>query len=915
MKTIFTGTKVACLMTILAMALFMTEIPFAGAQPADEVYSIPFIGLSTDHEGGCGWNANGSGPEPEGVGHEIPFPGFGQQFYYMASRDYDDIDPDPGAAAAHFLPDITGFPLFVEALDENGFSIEQLQYKLGLSSLGEDVPGQDWFVIGDWLHSLYAGCSFYLLLEGHPLLQGTVAFMDMHVENAIPAEWQCITSYVRLDSAWNESSPETMKEVGRAFLNDLDGEEIRSITTGIVPSGGFSGNGRSGSLFDLYGYLEKGLPSLPYIGLSAQHQGMAGWNADGTGPEPYGDGHGAQRYYVGSRDYGDIDPDPNAAFGHFLPDMKGFLNFELQLAYRNFTSDQVVIKQGLSSLGDDIQGLDWGYENGTDYWCNYYDIDYILELDDELIIKGLIDTSHSWQNTSPLYWWCDPTLDLPRNASASSSSDAQIIAAAFMKDLENRKMINDVQEMTYATGTFSGDGRYDGGFFNIETARLVARYDDGCTFIQVDSLLNCMTNYTTWTREHSPYYLDNDLYIEDGHTLNIDSGVWIGIRGPYNIDVQGRILAVGTENKGIMFTRSNPLVEWNSIGYDFPLDDRMSRFEYCTFEHSHSIKASPMNSGGAIAIGGHDSVTISHCTFRYNTVDVSGTYPPSGGAIALWDSSPLIEYSHFHDNTAGYGGALLCYLNSNPVIKHSLFYRNEANNDAGAIEIFEDCSPVLENNTITDNFAEGRGGGVDLYLCSSDSVMFVNNIIWNNKSIGSGQQVSVTSNDNIASFKYNDIEGGIDGFGPSGHENIYYAPTNIDDDPLFCGEGYISEFNLQDISPCVGTGYLGANIGALDTGCIATNLEEKNRYEGLLAFFPNPASGNYLHVAFNLEAPGHVDLQVYNLTGEKMDHPVCGFYMAGEHRVTISTGNLPSGIYIGRMVSGNRVVTAKFIKM
>jgi len=43
-------------------------------------------------------------------------------------------------------------------------------------------------------------------------------------------------------------------------------------------------------------------------------------------------------------------------------------------------------------------GQDWGFEGGTDYWCNYYDLDYLLELDGELLIKGMIDTSVCWMS-------------------------------------------------------------------------------------------------------------------------------------------------------------------------------------------------------------------------------------------------------------------------------------------------------------------------------------------------------------------------------------------------------------------------------------------------------------------------------------------------------------------------------------
>ncbi len=446
------------------------------------------------------------------LGHQVPIPGFDNMPYYSASRDYGDIDPDPSAAGAHLLDSAEGFPQFMAALEANDYLISEVKFKFGLADLGDDMEGADWFMIGieNTPHSLYYGNSFYLVIQNEPLIWGMITFNDCYFAGGV--QWDFITSYFKPDSAWNPDVSSDLKEIGRAFLADIGDEEIR-LMAAMTSEGGFPNiEGRNGAYHGVDGIIEKGLSELPYMGLVTDHQGMAGWNADGTGPEESKDGHGAQRYYVASRDYGDIDPDPNAAFGHFLPDMKGFLNFSLQMQYRNIGPDRLLIKQGLASLGNDVMGLDYGFDNGN-YWCNYYDIDYLLELDGEVIIRGLIDTSHSWMNADPVFWYCDVTLDRPRDGSATSSPDAQIIAAAFMKDMEARKMINDVQVMTYDTNTFSGNGRYDGGFFNIETASLVFKNSQNCCFVQCDTLGGGLIDHTDWTLEYSPYLIDNDLVI------------------------------------------------------------------------------------------------------------------------------------------------------------------------------------------------------------------------------------------------------------------------------------------------------------------------------------------------------------------------------------------------------------------
>jgi hypothetical protein len=283
-------------------------------------------------------------------------------------------------------------------------------------------------------------------------------------------------------------------------------------------------------------------------------------------------------------------------------------------------------------------------------------------------------------------------------------------------------------------------------------------------------------------------------------------------------------------------------VNWNSIripGADPEADS--SLFSYCVFEHGYASSSVPIgyNSGGAVKIRDFDKVCFSHCTFRDNLVDMAGALPPSGGAIGLWTASPLIEYCSFYGNIADYGGAIICHAEANPIIKYSLFHGNRAVVDGGAIIVYGNSAPTLLNNTITENTAFDNGGGVDLYTCTGDSVIFINNIIWHNTSVNAGKQISLTSPDNVASFKYNDIEGGLAGIGPESSEHIYYADNNIDEDPIFC---FPKEwkYTLSDVSPCVYSGMSGYYMGAFNWDCY-TKLPEEPGSDNGFAFFPNPS--------------------------------------------------------------------------
>jgi len=86
MKTKITQLNIACLALVMAAAFIVAAMPAAmpaamAQPPGDDVWSIQFVGLSTDHEGAAGWNSDGTGPEPAHTGHQIPFPGWTHQFY------------------------------------------------------------------------------------------------------------------------------------------------------------------------------------------------------------------------------------------------------------------------------------------------------------------------------------------------------------------------------------------------------------------------------------------------------------------------------------------------------------------------------------------------------------------------------------------------------------------------------------------------------------------------------------------------------------------------------------------------------------------------------------------------------------------------------------------------------------------
>ena len=95
---------------LLSVRLFMALVAFNFISFTSQA-QINFEGLISQQEGSAAWNADGSGPEPAGSGHE----GF---LYFSASRDYVDPTCSYGAHTTGFTE---GFPMLQAALIENGF--------------------------------------------------------------------------------------------------------------------------------------------------------------------------------------------------------------------------------------------------------------------------------------------------------------------------------------------------------------------------------------------------------------------------------------------------------------------------------------------------------------------------------------------------------------------------------------------------------------------------------------------------------------------------------------------------------------------------------------------------------------------------------------------------------------------------
>jgi len=231
------------------------EIPFPDSD------RIPFTGLEAKDQGVAGWQADGTGSEPSRIGHAIPNSlGLDTQnaFYYLASVDFDNINPDsPGAIQG--TGNITGFPQLADALSTNGFTTEDLTLKFDLLSLGDDVEGEDWFVNGDVETRFYTRFNnegaITLQLAGEDLISGLIPEYTLQIDYNDPTFTDDRTSgWIEgfIPSNVSGSSSAEVQAVAAALLADVGDKGLRFLFDALQPSSQleFIEDGRTGAFFE-----------------------------------------------------------------------------------------------------------------------------------------------------------------------------------------------------------------------------------------------------------------------------------------------------------------------------------------------------------------------------------------------------------------------------------------------------------------------------------------------------------------------------------------------------------------------------------------------------------------------------------------------------------------------------------------
>lgn len=211
--------------------------------------------MACEHYGIALWQADGTGPEPEAVGHTLQTPiGPITAHYYSASRDYDGIDPQSIGGLVAGEP-VTGFKRFLLALKEHGYTLGDVTMKMALATPTGDTEGTDWTYQGDVeQRRMRLSAPFMLELKREAFIallggcvtltedyRGARSFPDVRISMA--------TDPLTAQDASRDSASGA-KTLAHAFLKDVANATLCLNVDKIqLTADGFGGQGRTKARF------------------------------------------------------------------------------------------------------------------------------------------------------------------------------------------------------------------------------------------------------------------------------------------------------------------------------------------------------------------------------------------------------------------------------------------------------------------------------------------------------------------------------------------------------------------------------------------------------------------------------------------------------------------------------------------
>jgi hypothetical protein len=327
----------------------------------------------------------------------------------------------------------------------------------------------------------------------------------------------------------------------------------------------------------------------------------------------------------------------------------------------------------------------------------------------------------------------------------------------------------------------------------------------------------------TWAVAGSPYLIQGNIQIPNNLTLNIEPGVTVEFQGHYSLNVQGRLLAMGTEIDTIVFTVSDTtgfsdpdtvLGGWYGIRFiDTPTQNDTSKISYCKLQYGKAVGTVwHANAGGAICVIQFEKVIISHCLFVNNSAGGPINEGPSGGAIHFAFSDITLIENTFKYNCAHLGGAIHFHESSPNLVNNTIEFNRAY--QGGGIVVQGDCQPTFNQDVIRYNHADDRGGGM---VCWSPSISTLNQVAITNNTAWWGGGMGVYDAEtflNNCEVSYNHAEnlgGGIH----ADFSTLHLYQTTFRRDTCDSGSGGLHAWYCEvDADLCQFTENMAINGGA-----------------------------------------------------------------------------------------------------
>ncbi len=243
---------------------------------------------------------------------------------------------------------------------------------------------------------------------------------------------------------------------------------------------------------------------------------------------------------------------------------------------------------------------------------------------------------------------------------------------------------------------------------------------------------------TTWTQANSPYIATGNIIIRSGVTLTVEPGVTIKFNSGKSLQIDGTLIAKGTSEGKITFTKNLDdnwgyiLFNDSSSDANYDSDENYSSgsiLEYCIVEYAGSLSAE--NDYGTIKLNNAHPF-INFCIIKNNSTTGIRAYNLSG-TLKMTNNS--INNNNHSISPYGYGGGI-CAEGGTVVISSNTISNNTTHDGGGGI--YTDDSKInISNNTLSKNtVSSGQGGAI--YISGGTATVLYNTIIDNTSSRDGG---------------------------------------------------------------------------------------------------------------------------------------------------------------------------------